>query len=234
MQPINILLTLSSLNVLLVTAERFSFTTKILLQPYNYLRLHEVIQMTLIILISVVIPAFLLKEVSHNMETLKTKRGQLYALLFVIGVYFYATGNGLHEVASFLFNHYCDTDHFKSAICGSLFFNDYYTGNILFFIGGYCMNIALILLECLKPSKPFDNKQLAILMINGFIYAFAIFAYAAFDRVSVGAVFSIVTTGTVIAFLLSAKTNYRTLPFTFYCVLSYTVATVSSLLVRFL
>ncbi len=233
MQPINILFTLSSLNVLLVTVERFSFTTSVVLQPFSYLRLHELVQMTTLILFSVIIPLLLLKQLSHNFESLRTRNGQMYLLLFVIGVYFYATGNGLHEVASFLFNHYCDVKHFKDPLCGSLYFNNYYTGNILFFIGGYCMNLALALFERMKPVVHFNNKDLAILIINSLIYAFAIFAYAAFDRVLVGIAFAVLTMITIGFLLPSTRKDYRTLPFTLYCVLSYTAATVAALLVRF-
>src|SRR5690348_17336571 len=99
MHRLNILFTLSSISVLLVTIERFSFTTKILLQPYNFLRLHEVIQMLFLILFTVVIPFFILYEVSESFH-LFVKRSLVWIpLLFIGGIYFYATGNGLHEMA---------------------------------------------------------------------------------------------------------------------------------------
>ena len=44
MSRLNVLLTLSSLDVLLVTVECFSFTTQIALQLASFLRLHEVLQ----------------------------------------------------------------------------------------------------------------------------------------------------------------------------------------------
>ena len=125
MKKLHILLTLSSLIVILVSIERFSPTTRILLQPDSYLHLHELLQMTTLILFTVVIPAFVLQELTGNFSLLRSRKGALLALLFVIGVYFYATGNGLHEVANFLFGYYCPTDHFESAICKSLFADSY-------------------------------------------------------------------------------------------------------------
>src|SRR5579872_1187583 len=104
MKRLHILLTLSSINVILVSIERFSPTTTILLQPDNFLRLHEMIQMTLLILFTVIIPAFVLRELTVNFKLLQSKKGAALGLLFTVGIYFYATGNGLHEVASFLLN----------------------------------------------------------------------------------------------------------------------------------
>src|SRR3989338_5145983 len=153
MNRINILLTLTSINVLLVTIERFSFTTKILLQPYGFLRLHEIFQMTVLILITVIIPFLILKEVTNNFDLFKTKKGFWLAFTFLIGVYFYATGNGVHEVSSFNFNQFCDTKNFQGNLCGSMFFNDYYTGNILYFVGGILMYLSLLLFEQRNPNK---------------------------------------------------------------------------------
>jgi len=233
MKRINWLFTFTSLSVLLVTIERFSFTTSIILQPYSYLRLHEVVQMTLIILLTIIIPAFFLKEVSHNFEALKTKKGQIISLLFLIGVYFYATGNGVHEVASYLFNTFCPVNSFKSTLCGSMFFNDYYFGNILYFIGAFLMTVPLILLERMYPNKTFTRKDLPVLVINGIIYAFAIFAYAAFDRVLVGLFYSLITMIVVDILFLSIKGKKLHHPYTLFGVITYTLGTLASLIIRF-
>src|SRR5260221_11578758 len=139
----NFLLTLTSLNVLLVTIERFSPTTQILLQPYNFLRLHEVFQMSFLILATVLIPALLLREVTDNFRLMQTKYGLILFIIFIIGIYFYATGNGVHELASFLFNSFCDIKNIYPDICGGLFFNDYYFGNAVYFIGAFLMNVSL-------------------------------------------------------------------------------------------
>ncbi len=233
MKKIHTLLTLSSLNVILISIERYSPTTKILLQPYSYLRLHEVLQMTTLILFTVIIPALLLIEISDNFRLFQSKKGKILFLIFVVGVYFYATGNGLHEVASFLFNNYCDTKKFTSQICGSMFFNDYYTGNILYFIGAYLMNLSIIGMELSYDRLKMKKKDSAIITFNAVVYSLAIFAYAAFDRVLVGFAYSVISmiTADIIVYMFYKKIKYA--PLTAYFALSYTIGTIVAFVVRF-
>lgn len=233
MNKLVLYLTLTSLSVVLVTFERFSFTTQILLQPYNYLRLHEVIQMTVVILLTVLLPTLIFKEVTHNFDQLKSTKGLILGLIFITGIYFYATGNGVHEVASFLFNNYCDTKNISNDICGSAFFNDYYFGNILYFIGAFLMTLTIIIFEKMKPAlKPLSKKGLYLIIFNALIYALAIFAYSGFDRVLVGLIFSITTMLTIDLLLLSSKKHYLQTPFTLFSALAYTIGTLASIIVR--
>lgn len=233
MKKLNYLFTLTSLIVLLVTIERFSFTTKIILQPYNFLRLHEVVQMCVIILASLIIPFFLLKELSGNFSLIKSKKGTILATIFIIGIYFNATGNGVHEVASYIFNTFCNTKHITGTLCGSAFFNDYYFGNILYFIGALLFTVALILIEKIKPSVWIKTKSdYALLIINSIVYAFTIFAYAGFDRVLVGLIYGIVTTVIILFLLFTSKTKINNLPFTLYSAIAYTLGTIASIMVR--
>lgn len=232
MNRLNWLFTLSSINVLLVTIERFSFTTKVLLQPYNFLRLHEVFQITVLILLTVLIPFFVWKEVSDNFKALQTKKGVLLGALFITGVYFYSTGNGVHELASHLFNTYCDTKHIVGNLCGGMFFNDYYFGNILYFVGGILMTGSLLFFERDQENKRWSKKEMAILVVNAFIFALAIFAYAAFDRVLVGLVYSVIMMLIAdILFIKIRKKNIR-YPFITYNALAYTLGTVGALIIK--
>lgn len=233
MKRLNLWLTLSSLSVLFVTVERFSPTTKIILQPYSFLRLHEVVQMTLIILITTLIPFMVFRELTQNFTLLKNRGNFLLTLLFVIGIYFYATGNGVHEVSSYIFNTFCDTKKIQPGFCGSVFFNDYYFGNILYFIGAYLLVVPLILLERQNPDPKFKKKDWIILVINSLVFAFAIFAYAAFDRVLVGLIYSLIITISILFLLFTSKKKYTQLPYTAYAAITYTLATIASILVRF-
>src|SRR5438067_7579733 len=139
MKRLHILFSLNSLAVVLVSIERFSFTTRVLLQPYQFLRLHEALQIGVLILATVLIPFFLLREVTGNFSLLAKdkRRGMVLGSVFLAGIYFYASGNAFHELASFLFNQYCDVTSVSGPLCASLFFNDYYTGNVLYFIGAF-------------------------------------------------------------------------------------------------
>src|SRR5579871_4522602 len=148
MNRLNGAFSVTSVLVLLVTIERFSFTTTILLQPSSFIRLHELIQGPILLTLFLVVSTFVLKEISGGFKTLR------YPLLavFVVGAYLYGLGEGWHEVTSFTLNQYCGGEGVSSELCGGLFINDYYTGNILFFIGGIGMATALILMERLNPT----------------------------------------------------------------------------------
>lgn len=233
MNRLNLLFSLSSLSVILVTIERFSFTTKVLLQPYSFLRLHELVQMSFLILFTVIVPTLILKEVTHNFETLKIKPGFILFLLFIVGIYFYATGNGVHEVSSFNFNNFCDTKNFSGDLCGGFFFNDYYTGNIFYFLGAALMVGILMVFELIRPNKTYKRKDLILTIINSLIYAFAIFAYAAFDRVLVGLIYSAIVMIFALILILKVRKNYLEHPVTLYTALTYTLGTVAALIIRF-
>jgi hypothetical protein len=234
MKKLHILLTLSSLNVILVSIERFSPTTRILLQPDNFLHLHELLQMTTLILFTVVIPAFVLQELTADFTLLRSRKGALLGLLFVTGVYFYATGNGLHEVANFLFGFYCPADQLESAICKSLFANSFYVGNILYFIGAWAVTVPLLIFEQMQPRDPIGRNDIVLITVNAIFWAVAVIAYAGFDRVLVGFAFTaimLVTAGLV--FVLS-RHSYRTVPYTLYTILAYALGLAGAIVVRLL
>lgn len=232
MKRLHILLTLSSINVILVSIERFSPTTTILLQPDNFLRLHELIQMTFLILFTVIIPAFVLRELTHNFRLLQTPKGAALGLLFLVGIYFYATGNGLHEVASFLLNQYCPTLYFDSPICKSLFADDYYVGNILYFVGAWAFTVPLLIFEQMEPHESMSRRDIVFLVINSLFFALAVFAYSGFDVVLVGLVFSVIMLITAVVLFFRARRDYHLLPYTVYTLIAYTLGVVGSLIVR--
>jgi len=234
MKRLNVLFSLSSLTVFLVTLERFSFTTKILFQPYNFIRLHELVQMNGLILFTVLIHLLILKEVTHNFKTIQQKSGFLLFILSLIGVYFYATGNGVHELASFTVNTFCDVQKLQGDLCHGLYINDYYTGNILFFIGGIFMSVSLILFEKKSPSHTFEKKDQTVLWINALIFSLAIIAYAAFDQVIVGLIYSILMTLITVYFFVPIRKKYLHYPLTTYTTLTYVIGTVIAIAIRFL
>lgn len=232
MNNLNILLTLTSLNVVLVSIERFSFTARVLL-PGEFLRLHELVQITSLILFTVLIPIFLLRFVTYNFETIKYQKGFLLFLIFIIGIYFYSTGNGFHEVSSFAFNQFCGTASFYTGICQSLFINDYYTGNIMYFFGAALTVIPLLLFEKMRSSKEFSRNQLLILIANSAVFAFTIFYYAGFDRVIVGLIYSLIMSAITLSLFLTIKPDFRRYPIITYNTIAYLLGTTAALLIRF-
>lgn len=190
--------------------------------------------MVFLIFATVLIPVMVLKELSQNFVLLKKSKNLILFILFVSGIYFYATGNGVHEVASYIFNTYCNTKVIQAGFCESSFFNDYYFGNILYFVGGFFLVIPLIILEKQNPSPKFDKKDWVVLTINAAVFALAIFAYSAFDRVLVGLAYSVITTLAVLYLLFTSKRKYTELPYTTYAAITYTLGTLASTIVRLL
>lgn len=234
MKAVNRLLTLLSLTAVVITIERFSPTTRVLLPPDQFLRLHELVQMGLITAFSVVLTFLLLRVISSGFELLRDLRGVILGALFMLGTYFYATGNGAHEVAGFLFNQYCHPTHFTSAACRSMYVDDYYLGNIVYFLGLGLSNLALILLELRRPDRSYGTRDLLVTVANGLVLALTFIAYDAFDRVAVGLLATIVYAIVYGGLLLSRKVPYRSLPFTLYSALGFTLAAVVATPLRLL
>ncbi len=153
-------------------------------------------------------------------------------MAFIVGVYFYSTGNGLHEVASFTLNTYCNVKQITGNLCHGLFINDYYTGNIYYFIGGFMMVASLLLFEFKKPSQTYAKKDLLITIVNAVIYALAIFAYAGFDIVFIGLAYSIITTIFVLYLFIRVRKNYLRYPVITYTALTYSIGTLAAIIVR--
>lgn len=233
MKQINTIVSLYSLTALVIIIERLSPTTQILLQPHNFIRLHEVIQTNVFILITVLLSFFIIKFATKNFTTLKEKGNGFLMMLFISGVYLYGAGEGWHEVASFLFNHYCDTKNVVGNLCGGLFINDYYAGNLIFFIGGLLMNYAVLALAIQTPVQKATKKELTILYANSIVYAFTWFAYAAFDAVLVGLCFAALLMVISVTFFWKVRKKWKDYPYVTYSALAYTLATFATLLVRF-
>jgi len=228
MNRLNSAFTVTSGLVLLVTIERFSFTTTIVLQPYSFIRLHELVQGPILLSLFLLVSTFVLKELSHEFKTL---RYPLLAL-FVVGAYVYGLGEGWHEVTSFTLNQHCDVQNISGDLCGGLFINDFYTGNILFFIGGIGMAVALMMLERLNPTSAWDNRNVVIGAVNSFIYSFTFFAYAAFDTVLVGLYSTAALMLISLVVLAGVVRHWRQHPYISYSAFAYTLATGASLIVR--
>ncbi len=96
------------------------------------------------------------------------------------------------------------------------------------------MIVPLLLLETMNPNQSYSKKNLLLTLINAVIYSFAIFAYSAFDTVIVGLVYSVLITVTSGVLFLSVRKKYLQYPFTTYTAATYTLGTVSAVIIRIL
>src|SRR4051794_25931872 len=190
MKRINTIVSLYSLTALVIIIERLLLITRVLLQPYDFIQLHEFNQTVIFLPITVILSFFVLQSVTDGFRTLNRKLNVVLGALFVCGAYLYGAGEGWHEVASFTLNTYCDLDNLAGNLCLGVFINDYYAGNLIFFVGGVMMNTVLLVLATQQKMERFDNKDMAILLVNSLVYAFTWFAYAAFDVVLLGLYFA--------------------------------------------
>ena len=159
-------------------------------------------------------------------------RSALLAVVYLCGVYLYGAGEGWHEVASFTLNTYCDTDNLAGNLCQGLFINDYYAGNLIFFVGGVMMNSVLLALATQQSMERFNNTDLAILLVNSLVYALSWFAYAAFDVVLLGLFFATLLAVISIVGLISVRWKAREYPYITYSAVAYTLAIVATVIYR--
>lgn len=230
MNRLNWLFSLYSLIALIIIIERLLPSPT--LSPYNFIRLHELNQTVIFIAATVILSFFYLKLFTDNFSTLKKTSHTFYALLFLTGTYLYGAGEGWHEVASFTLNTYCNPKHVLGNLCHGLFINDYYAGNIIFFIGSVLVTVALLYFSSRTVSMKFNRKAMIILVINSLVYAFTWFAYAAFDPVLIGLLCS--TLLMVISWIFVFKIHYKfaEFPFITYNAIAYSLATIATVIIK--
>jgi len=232
MKRINIIVSLYTLTAVVIIIERLLPITRMLLQPYDFIRLHEINQTVIFLTITVILSFFVLQSVTNNFQTLNSRSNIFLAVVFVSGVYLYGAGEGWHEVASFMLNTYCDNQSVTGNLCPGLFINDYYAGNLIFFVGGVMMNTALLVLATQQRMERFDNKDMAILLVNSLVYALSWFAYAAFDVVLLGLFFAALLAVISMATFFRVKWNAREYPYITYSTVAYTLATIATVIYR--
>lgn len=233
MKRINIIVSLYTLTALVIIIERLLPATRVLLQPYDFIRLHEINQTVIFLTITVLLSFFVLQTVTDHFRTLNRPLNTFLAAVFVCGAYLYGAGEGWHEVASFTLNTYCDHQNLPGNLCPGLFVNDYYAGNLIFFVGGVLMNTVLLVLATQQRMERFNNTDMAILLVNSLVYAFSWFAYAAFDVVLLGLYFAALLAIISLVTWLKVKWNAREYPYITYSAVAYTLATIATLIYRF-
>jgi hypothetical protein len=234
MSRVNGLLTLLSLTTVVITIERASPTTSVVLQPYSFLNLHAVVQMGLITAFSVILSFLILREVSRNFRDLQDSRGAILGCLFLLGAYFYATGNGAHEVSGFVFSHFCGGVTSVHPSCHAMYLDDYFFGNAVYFVGLALSSLAIVLVELRWPRAPLDVRNRNITLANAAVLALTFVAYDSFDRVWVGLISTVIFAMMFSFIWLRSGVRLVTVPFTTYSAVGFTMAAVIAIPLRLL
>jgi hypothetical protein len=230
---LNRIFLVNSLLVVLVSVERFSATTDVILQPHSFLSLHQLVQTCVLILASTVTFFWTFFVVSGRLRGIAARKTLWLGITFVAGTYLYGAGEGLHEVSSYVLNSQCpDPDHAVGTLCGGLFVNDFYTGNILFFVGAFLMSASLLVAERLLPNDSFGRRDVPLLAVNAVVFAATVVAYAAFDTVLVGLIFSLVTLAFSLAMWLPKRREPLRFPVTLYTVIAYVLGSIVAVIIR--
>jgi hypothetical protein len=232
--PIIRLFWLNSLVVVLITIERFSRTTRVVLAPHSFLSLHQLIQTVVLILASSVLAMLLFWETSGHLKALPGRSAVWLSVLFIAGTYLYGAGESLHELASYLLDARCDADHPVGDLCGGLFVNTFYTGNILFFVGAALITGVPIIAERLNENPDLRRPGTLPLILNAVVYSLTVVAYAAFDTVLVGLVFAVVMLIFTAVLWLPIRRSASRYPVATYWFITYLLGAVVSIVLRFL
>lgn len=230
MNRLNWLFTLYSLVALIIIIERLLPSP--VLQPYNFIRLHELNQTIPFIGATVILSFFYLQLFTDNFRSITKNGNRWMVLLLLVGTYLYGAGEGWHEVASYTLNTYCAPKNLAGNLCHGLFINDYYTGNIIFFIGGLLSTISLLVLASRHKMKAFSHTEMSVMLTNSVVFALTWFAYSAFDTVLVGLFFSALLMVISWFFFWKIRASYHSYPFVVYSMVAYTLATVGAVVVK--
>lgn len=231
MNRLNWLFTYYSIIALVIIIERLLPSP--ILPPFNFIRLHQFNQTVIFITATVVLSFFYLKLFTNDFLALKNRGYSFFMLIFLVGIYLYGAGEGWHEIASFTLNTYCNPKKILGNLCHGLFINDYYAGNIIFFVGSIFVTIVLLYLSSKFTSKKFNAQEMIVLVLNSLVYAFTWFAYAAFDVVLIGLMFSTLLMLISWAFLIKVKYKFRDYPFITYSTIAYTLSTLTTIFFKF-
>ena len=117
-------------------------------------------------------------------------------------------------------------------MCKSMFFDAYYVGNILYFIGALAFTVPLLIFEQMQPRYRMTRTDSIGVAVNALFWALALTAYAGFDRVLVGLVFVAIMLIIAVFLFVRSRQHYRMLPYTFYTLLAYGLAVAASVIVR--
>ncbi|MBI4137386.1 hypothetical protein HY469_04965, partial [Candidatus Roizmanbacteria bacterium] len=182
---------------------------------------------------SVVLYFFLKKNVEENGKLLNKNKIVLATLLFIIGVYLFGAGSGLHEAMDYLNARFCNRGEITNALCNIISYNDDTFSHIVYYIGFILLTISLVITEYFSPRKnPISLKDIRLISANALFIALFIFLNLAFEPT----LMDMIVFGSMTVFTASVlqfgRHSYKNLPITLYFAISYGVGVISSLVYK--
>lgn len=186
MNRIHWLLAAQSLILILLTVNRLSSLTTGYVADNEFLRwvdFHNLLTLPLLSLTAF----YFLKTTLEADAAPGSERLRLWiGLLFLLGIYIYGAGYGVHEVTNYLHIRFCGGQGATSEdiLCRIVAFNDDEFSHWIWFGGFIIINVALLLTQAAtRPHARPGARDVVFLLINAFFVAAAIFANLAFEEI---------------------------------------------------
>lgn len=177
------LLAIQSLFVILVSLNRLGPWTLGELSPFGFLRwvdFHNLLSLPLLSLVGLVLTWQHLERGHGEARRLRLR----VEMVFLLGLYLYGAGYGVHEVTNYLHARFCDPTPLDPKLCQIIIFNDDDFSHWVYFIGFSMTNAALVVLQALLPfGHRLPRRDLLLLGANALLIGLGIFANLAFEEI---------------------------------------------------
>lgn len=183
MKRIHTLLSIQSLVAILVSINRLGTWTLGYVLPNEFLRWVDFNNMLVLPLISVVASYLLKKTIEHDSPQRESRLHIAWNLVFIVGLYLLAASYGDHEVTNYLHQRFCATDT-ASDLCRIIIFNDDEFSHWIFFTGFVMVNVAILFMQSLFPSREkMTNTDFVLLGLNALFLGAGVFANLGFEEI---------------------------------------------------
>jgi hypothetical protein len=221
---LHILLSIQTLVVILLSINRLSTLTLGYVASNEFLRWVDFHNMLTLPLVSLVASYLLKKLLEDKNPAQGTLSFQALGLTFAIGVYLLGAGYGDHEVTNYMHLRFCSDDQ-SSDLCRIVIFNDDEFSHWVWFLGFVLMNVALLLLQGLRPAtERAAGRDIVLLVANGFFIGLGIFANLAFEEI--GLDLYVVAVLAILALVLLWRRGRQ--PLTIYYAVAYCLGLVGT------
>jgi hypothetical protein len=183
---IHLWLTVQTIVVVLLTVNRLSSLTLDYVAANEFLRwvdLHNLLTLPLISLFAL----YWLKRAVERPHAVRSMVEEWLGFCFVLGVYLYGAGYGVHEMTNYLHLRFCaeaglSANQGVTDLCRIVIFNDDSFSHWVWFAGFTLLNGTLLLFQAVGSRMGrLRGRDVGLLMVNGAVIGVGIFANLAFE-----------------------------------------------------